>query len=280
MTSKLYCHGARYSGLDYLDRRYAWFRRLLRVAEERVSGVFPASWLLPVFFFQEFVRRTRNHLEEVLAAGRNRAAAGRGGGSGGGSDGSGKDGADSEALVIARLLQGIRSVLHFERDAMQSFTALAKREQEDLGAVLAGGRGGGGGAGGDSPHPGPSPGPASPSQDSIADAFDAFMGPWINAEKARLDQLLERLNKEEIEGKAPEKVPGNTGIEYNSSREMFAYIKASLHRCTEFSRGQVRVRVLPCVCIVSHRIALLTTDALLTILTLSYPTSAPSSTYP
>lgn len=53
------------------------------------------------------------------------------------------------------------------------------------------------------------------------------MGPWIAAERARLDDLLERLSREEVEGRGEGRVPG-AGLEYGSSREMFGYIKVGL----------------------------------------------------
>jgi len=193
---KLFCSGTRYCGAEHVERRYAWFRRLCKAVDSKVSEIFPAAWMLPVFLFAEFVRRTKNHLAEALASSPHASSA--------------KSGSQEETKQIARLLASIRSVLTFEKEMMGQFSQLAKQGGGSIEGIV---------------------------KESIAEAFDEFMGPWISSERTRLDELLERLNKEEVDGKAPAPMPG-TGIEYNSSREMFAYIKASLARCTEFSRGQ------------------------------------------
>ena len=193
---KLFCSGTRFCGAEHVERRYAWFRRLCKAVDSKVSDIFPAAWMLPVFLFAEFVRRTKNHLAEALASSPQTAST--------------RSGSQEETKQIARLLASIRSVLSFEKDMMAQFSQLAKESGGSVEGIV---------------------------KESIAEAFDEFMGPWISSERTRLDELLERLNKEEVDGKAPAPMPG-TGIEYNSSREMFAYIKASLARCTEFSRGQ------------------------------------------
>lgn len=65
---KLFASGTKYNGLEFLDRRYAWFKRLLKVTDDKVGSLFPSHWLLPFYLFLEFSRRTRKHLHGILYA--------------------------------------------------------------------------------------------------------------------------------------------------------------------------------------------------------------------
>lgn len=63
---KAFKFGTKYCGLDSLDRRYVWFRHLLKVVEEQFSEAFPKSWCVSLHLFSEFARRTKKHLEDYL----------------------------------------------------------------------------------------------------------------------------------------------------------------------------------------------------------------------
>jgi hypothetical protein len=68
--------------------------------------------------------------------------------------------------------------------------------------------------------------------ESITDAFDPYLGPYVQMERQGLEELMEGVLSAEsaVEGMQP-------GDPYESSRKMFEYIKGSLKRCTGFSTG-------------------------------------------
>ena len=53
-------------GLEHVEKRFSWFKRLLQVADTRLGEIFPQSWNLGYHLFCEFSRRTRIHLSGVL----------------------------------------------------------------------------------------------------------------------------------------------------------------------------------------------------------------------
>ena len=65
---KLFKSGMEYSGIEYINRRFTWFEKLLKAAEARLSEVIPNNWHLPYFLFMEFTRRTKNHIVDVLSS--------------------------------------------------------------------------------------------------------------------------------------------------------------------------------------------------------------------
>lgn len=87
--------------------------------------------------------------------------------------------------------------------------------------------------------------------ESIKDAFDPFLGGYVQLERQGLEELMDSLFKGEenaISATNPPSSPGSQpappsaaltlpGEPYDSSRKIFEYIKGSLKRCTVFSTG-------------------------------------------
>jgi hypothetical protein len=76
------------SGLDQLDRRFAWFRRLLKNVDSRFSSVFPPHWHLQYKICLMFLGQTRDQLLALLE------------------DGESED--SSNVIVIVKALQKVR----------------------------------------------------------------------------------------------------------------------------------------------------------------------------
>lgn len=56
--SKIFRPEEEHSGLDQVDRRFAWFRRLLKNIDERFENVFPAHWHLQYKLCLQFLQMT------------------------------------------------------------------------------------------------------------------------------------------------------------------------------------------------------------------------------
>lgn len=65
----LFPPGSAQAQLDQLDRRFAWFRRLLRGVDLRFDGVFPKHWRVQHRLCMRFLACTRAALVEILEGG-------------------------------------------------------------------------------------------------------------------------------------------------------------------------------------------------------------------
>ncbi len=110
---------------------------------------------------------------------------------------------------VAYLLKALKSVVTFEAEVTASFAARAKTatgEESDYEL-----------------------------SESITDAFDPYLGPYVQLERKGLEDLMQEVLRAEEAGITEEgQRPSDP---YESSRKMFEYIKGSLKRCTGFSTG-------------------------------------------
>ncbi len=187
---KLFKFGTKYSGVDCMEHRYAWFKYLLTVVEAKFSETFPASWNVPSHLFVEFSRRTKKHIADVLAV-------------------SEKEGPVDTPEHVAFLLKAVKGVVAFQAEITASFAAKLRAvagEEQDVAL-----------------------------SESITDAFDPYLGPYVQLERKGLEDLMSEVLAAEDAGITEEgQKPSDP---YESSRKMFEYIKGSLKRCTGFSTG-------------------------------------------
>lgn len=201
---KLFKIGSKHAGLEFLDRRYAWFKRLLKAADDRVSSIFPASWNLPYHLFVEFSRRTTKHVADVLESAEN-------------------DSTDAIAHV-ATLLKALKCILTFEAE-MKASSDMQTRSFETQSADE------GNGERRDFIAP-----------PSITEAFDSFLGPYVQLERQGLEELMDKLMQEEEASMRDEAASTSSSVgrskdPFGSSHKMFEFIKNSLKRCTAYSTG-------------------------------------------
>jgi hypothetical protein len=222
---KLFAAGTKLSTLENLDKRFAWFKRLLSVADHRLTAYIPSRWGLAYHLFAEFVRRTKKHLTDVMSS--------------------------LEKSVVDRhqhvqsLLKGVKAAAVFEAEMKASFTVSA-RGQDDFDS-------------GDANLNGAANLEyfnALVSAEQIAQAFDGFLGPYVQQEREELDKLMERIMREEDAGTLVE----DDGIRkprdpFTSAKKMFDYIKKSLNRCTGYSTGFTYVSLSKELCISIHHYA-------------------------
>ncbi|GMH59891.1 hypothetical protein TrRE_jg13419 [Triparma retinervis] len=63
---KIFSPSAPHSGLDQIDRRFAWFRRLLKSIDERFKEVFPPHWHLQYKLCWTFLEQTSEGIMKTL----------------------------------------------------------------------------------------------------------------------------------------------------------------------------------------------------------------------
>ena len=202
--------GSEFSGLDHLGKRFQWFDNLVKAAEERLSSVVPSSWRLSYYLFIEFTRRTKKHVTDVLCEFQSQ-----------------KIEANDYVKIM---LKTLRYVIKFENQMRAILNIPLTRIAEEADDVSDGG------AEGNAREESV----AVTFQDSIADAFDSYLGPYVHLEKDTLEKLMLDVLKEE---EKPSSLKGSAATlaleegKYTSCLKMFEYIKSSLKRCTEFSTG-------------------------------------------
>lgn len=67
--SPLFPKGSADAQLDQVERRFAWFRRLLRGVDLRFDAVFPKHWRVQHRLCMKFLIQTRTALLEILEEG-------------------------------------------------------------------------------------------------------------------------------------------------------------------------------------------------------------------
>mmetsp|Transcript_6722 Transcript_6722/g.8843 ORF Transcript_6722/g.8843 Transcript_6722/m.8843 type:complete len:874 (+) Transcript_6722:83-2704(+) len=242
------------ASLDQVDRRFHWFKRLLRGVDERFEGVFPPHWHVPHRLTLEFLAQTKTHVLDIL------------------------ENTPSGQMDVKILVRALQRTLVFEREMRDRFEspetrAIAAREGEKsaASAVEADFDEDGNAVDPDSAEGikrkyareaakdrqrlederkaregGKSmfqsfakEGAAEEREEvlptivgQLSRVYDPFMGPYIGLETKNLEEeLMKVMQGEEVEssGKLPV---------FSSSVSIFGYMKSSLKRCTALTTGQ------------------------------------------
>ena len=236
-------NGGDAASLDQIDRRFSWFRRMLKEFEARFESIIPEHWKVPHRLCVDFLNLTHLQLQEVLSS----------------------EGDESGNVTI--LLKALQKTLMFEKDMKLRFEGESDSMGNDLdenGNFVdpdsAEGirrrylrehgednkKGGGNNAAGTVVEGLGRTG--RDSQDSsnvvltatslprikglLSEVFDPFMGPYIGMEREKLEDTMQKCIQEEQVGQ-----DGALPV-YTSSVQMFGYIKGSVKRCTALTVGQ------------------------------------------
>eukprot|EP00752_Nemacystus_decipiens_P002803 g2616.t1 len=245
----LFPQGSTQAQLDQIDRRFAWFRRLLRGVDLRFDGVFPKHWRLQHRLCMRFLTQTRAALAEIL------------------------EGGSKEAEDVTVLLKAVHKCLAFENEAHSRFEGKEggnrRAGQVELDAEgnlidpqsaegikrkygnaargnehdLAVGRGvppksrfatlsaDGEGARDDVDGSLPS------IVGMLSGVFEPFMGPYIAFERRNLDDLIKTAAR--TTGPSDDDIDRDRKLPvFSTSVNIFVYIKNSIQRCTKFTSGQ------------------------------------------
>ena len=254
---KLFKVGAKYSTLDYFDRRYIWFKRVLKVADDKVSSLFPMNWMLPYYLFQELSRRTKKHIYDILSQLETTLL---------------KMDANS---YIQSVLKTLKGVITFEAEMKSLFQVYTQGIEDTIEPKLlmmikgssnhnhnqqyTDSMQSDAGATGDETKEQSNDSDEKEEVEeiiSMADAFDHFLGPYVQLEREDLETLMTKIMADESQFLFKNTNNRNAssknvvaalnedewllkpGDPFISSRKMFEFIKKSLKRCTAYSTGQ------------------------------------------
>lgn len=221
--------GKKYGDLENVEKRYIYFRKLLKRSADLIVPLFPKRWRIPLVLHHEFVRRTKVHLLAELTD----------------LDKSDKKEVDPPAYV-ALILTALKTLTACENEIKGSFPSIEELEIEDAlpdgmntNAVYA--------------------------TETCTDIFEKYLGPFVKLERLNLDETVGRLLFEEEEVlNGSSNVPAKNGQEtvlsavaaasytetaahvlepLESAQRMFEYMKASMKRCSGISTGSVLVNL-------------------------------------
>lgn len=246
----LFGHGKQHFALDQVERRWAWFKRLLKYIDSKFATIFPSHWRLPLRLCLEFVERTKMHLILLLTEEEN-----------------------NDQSDVQQLVKALQSALRFEQEMAERFNLLHElkqsRENEELAArqrvteletqkrlkkesklmyiptdhdaenkeeetesgflglahaAISGG---------------------------ISGVFDKFLGAYVTLVRQNLDETVHRLvqdeeasssmasneNDDSSSSSTTNRVEGHNGKVYSSATGMFVFVKNSIKQCIALSNG-------------------------------------------
>ncbi len=261
---KLFGEGRVHHALDQVERRWAWFKRLLRNIDDTYHTIFPVHWRMAMRICLEFTEKTKIHL--LLLLGRLDK---------------------NDEIDVHALLKALKSTLRFEQEMVMRFeldkylskattSTIGSIEEEDddglrSSAVRLGEE--------DKLMYVPTDyradeqaredesgflkaaATAIVGTKGISGVFDKFLGTYVELERQNLDEMIGRINGEQD---SPHELPrGGSDAEddydltnlteeeqsqrraalafkprpciFGSSLSIFTFIKNSIKRCTAFS---------------------------------------------
>ncbi|CAM9322492.1 unnamed protein product [Hapterophycus canaliculatus] len=243
----LFPQGSTQAQLDQIDRRFAWFRRLLRGVDLRFDGVFPKHWRLQHRLCMRFLAQTRTALAEML------------------------EGGSKEAEDVTVLLKAVHKCLAFENEAHSRFEAKEDGKRRETQVESAAGnlsesnsaedakrhfansaRGHGRDTVAVSRGVQSLFATLSANGEGVTDevegalpeiigmlsgVFEPFMGPYIAFERRNLDDLIKAAAR--TVGPSDHDIDRDRKLPvFSTSVNIFVYIKNSIQRCTKFTTGQ------------------------------------------
>lgn len=219
--------------LDQVDRRWSWFKRLLKYIDSKFSSIFPSHWRIQLRLCLEFIERTKMHMILLLT-----------------------DMESRDINDVNLLMKALQSTIRFEQEMADKFDLLKEikksQENEEAAALVKAketemqkqlkkddklmyiptdhsaankeeetesgflGLAHGAISGG------------------ISGVYDKFLGSYVLLERQNLEEMLRKLSQEEDTADASESL----GHVFTSSTHMFVFIKKSVKRCTAFTTGQ------------------------------------------
>ena len=242
----LFGAGKQHFTLDQVDRRWAWFKRMLKYIDSKFGMIFPPHWRIPLRLCLEFTERTKIHLVLMLT-----------------------EIESSDTGDVHALLKALQSALRFEQEMGERFNLLHELRQSQEAEAAAAARTAEEESkmqlrlkSDDKLMYVPTDHNAIKREDEtesgflalannaisggISGVFDKFLGSYVLLERQNLEEMLQRLGQEEdttsegmdLGSASSSSNNTNYGNVYGSSTSMFVFIKNSIKRCTALTRGQ------------------------------------------
>jgi hypothetical protein len=208
---KLFQFGTKYSDLESLEQRFAWFKYLLHLVDEKLEDTLPSKWPVTYHLYIEFARRTKKHLHIVLTELERTTI----------------DVHDQDHIAV--ILKAIKSCVAFENEISASFPAKEILEEVE------------------SPKTRSSESPESLKDafDPFLSGYvymeraqlEQLMKEILQEEEQICNQHSQMMQASKTPLKLGENGLPAPGDPYDSSKKMFEYIKGALKRCTSYSTG-------------------------------------------
>jgi len=223
--SALFGPGQEHSGLENTERRFAWFRRLIRENDEKYSSIFPPEWCMNHHLLLMFIQTTEKHLKSIL----------------------GKID-PPESADVSVLVRSLRKSIDFENEMAVRFEAHLRKKQDEEYLFD---------ENGESVDPNSALGirmrhekakeiPESPIVSSaleeaeklptirkvLTNVFEPYLVAYVKLESKNMKEQLQKVIAEESIER-----DGSLPI-FSSGANLFLYIKNSIKRCTQFTNGQ------------------------------------------
>ncbi len=241
----LFGQNKEYYSIDQFERRWAWFKRLLKHIDAKFTSmnIFPSHWRIELRMLLAFIESTKMHLIMLLTDMET----------------------SNEAADVHGLLRALQSTIKFEQEMSERFNLLKElRQQEekdqqqaqaqqniprgkeaenqlklkqndklmyiptDHSAVNKD----------DETESGFLTLANSVINGGMSSVFDKFLSSYVTLEKNNLADLLSRLGQEEDTAGQGQGDRGSNGNVYGSSTNMFVFIKNSIKRCIALTNGQ------------------------------------------
>jgi hypothetical protein len=223
--------------LSDVDRRWPWFKRLLKSVDAKFATLCPPHWRFQLRLCLEFVERTKMHLTHLLTVLQS-----------------------NDQIDVNQLVNALKSALKFESEMVARFTESSVNTQA---LPMKSGR-----------HSITSSSPAEAAMErqlkdrgslmyvptdhnallnidaeesefvtfalktlrgGISGVFDRFLGSYVLLERRNLEEALLNLSQEED---SADGASGHNGNVFRSSTQMFTFIKACIKRCLALTNGQ------------------------------------------
>lgn len=198
--------------LDQLENRWIWLQKLQAVAEDVLTDVLPSHWEISQALHREFNNRTTVHLLTLLSEHYKSLTA------------------QDLSPHVNTLIKALKTVKRCEADveAKNAGGASCSQSGHEVRSVSGG-----------------SDSSKALDGSPVLEVFDEFLGPYVLLERRNLEEYLIRLETEEDlstsagaeDGSTSNKVR-NVGDPFDASKKMFEYIRASVKRCSDYSRGR------------------------------------------
>ena len=230
-----------HSSLDQIDRRFSWFRRLMKSLDERFVNVFPPHWHVQYKLCWVFLEQTREGIMSVL-----------------------QDDSSSDSQNVILIVKGLQRAIMFEKEmtarlerdygsSVATTTVDPNRaydnsmEYDDDGNEI-------------DPRSAQGiklryarekakqvaiklkTGDTSPPEEDhallplvgmLSGSFMPFMGPYVALEKSNIEELLQKAKEDKATDQR-----GELPV-FTSAVNFFVYIKNSINRCTALTTGVV-----------------------------------------
>lgn len=210
---------------DLIDRRYAWLRRCLTTYNDKYSSIFLSHWSLDIYLTQQFCSITKSHLYKMLSHSK----------------------PDTAAMIKA-----LQKTIEFENELNMKYNHTLNLDQIDINDEQ------------QTNHAAQQIRAKyndtnvreSTTQHNnmisftgqISDVFVPYMSSYVEMEKHDIIELINRMNADEQwfnvhtghnNGLTTTQTQASTDqpTHYNSSNELFLYIKNSIQRCSKLSKN-------------------------------------------